>query len=225
MLKRKLVVESRTPSVVGSRPNDMTGGFSPGSDKLGLSTSRRKDAEGLTMKQARTGLLLGMVLMLVPAVAAAQGKGAGKPAPVSDDSVEIDADAPDDEGVTDDDTPEEGGGSDICKIDPDACPNIDMAAVAKMELNPQMYAVQQIYALRRGRFELQPYWSFTMNDQFVAHPGPGFALNYYFTNVIGSRSQLQLVPRHELRLRIQRSNASRSPSRRPTKRIPMVSSR
>ena len=59
-----------------------------------------------------------------------------------------------------------------------------MAKAAKEAIDQQVYAVQQIYALRRGRFEVQPYWSFTMNDQFVSHPGPGLALNYYFTNVM-----------------------------------------
>jgi outer membrane beta-barrel protein len=44
--------------------------------------------------------------------------------------------------------------------------------------------MQQIYALRVRRFEINPYWSFTMNDQFVNHPAPGLALNYYITNVL-----------------------------------------
>ena len=47
-----------------------------------------------------------------------------------------------------------------------------------------VYAVQQIYALRRRRFELNPYWGFSLNDQFVSHPGPGLAVNYYITNVL-----------------------------------------
>jgi outer membrane beta-barrel protein len=44
--------------------------------------------------------------------------------------------------------------------------------------------VQQIYALRRQRFEVNPYFGITMNDQFVAHNGPGIALNYYINNII-----------------------------------------
>jgi outer membrane beta-barrel protein len=32
--------------------------------------------------------------------------------------------------------------------------------------------------------ELSPYWSATLNDQFVSHPGPGLAFNYYVTNVL-----------------------------------------
>jgi outer membrane beta-barrel protein len=44
--------------------------------------------------------------------------------------------------------------------------------------------VQQIYALRNRRFEINPYFSITMNDQFVSHPGPGVAVNWYLTNVL-----------------------------------------
>ncbi len=148
------------------------------------------------MKQARTGLLLGMALLLVPAIAVAQGKGAAKAeeveAEAEGDDTEFDADAPleeeGEEGVEGEGAEGavgfEGGLGDICKIDPDACPKISMEEAAKKDLNPQIYAVQQIYALRRERFELQPYWSFTMNDQFVSHPAPGVALNYYITNVM-----------------------------------------
>jgi outer membrane beta-barrel protein len=44
--------------------------------------------------------------------------------------------------------------------------------------------VQQIYALRAQRFEVNPYFAVTMNDQFVSHPGPGLGVNYYLTNVL-----------------------------------------
>lgn len=151
------------------------------------------------MKQARTGFLVGMALFLVSAVALAQQKKAAKAEEAVSEETEFDADAPLD--GEDGDVPEEegadpeeaeastaggfeGGLGDICKIDPEACPKISMEEAAKADLRPKIYAVQQIYALRRGRFEIQPYWSFTMNDQFVSHPGPGIALNYYITNVM-----------------------------------------
>jgi len=51
-------------------------------------------------------------------------------------------------------------------------------------MHEQMYAVQQIYALRYHRFEIQPAWNFTFNDQFVSHPGPVLGLNFYVTNVL-----------------------------------------
>ena len=52
------------------------------------------------MMQARTGLILGMVLLLVPAVAAAQGKGAAAAAaPDTGDTIDMDADEPLQEGT------------------------------------------------------------------------------------------------------------------------------
>lgn len=77
-----------------------------------------------------------------------------------------------------------GGLGDICAIDPTSCPTVNLSDAAKKPLNEQMYAVQQIYALRYHRFEVQPAWSFSLNDQFVSHPGPVLALNYYITNVL-----------------------------------------
>ena len=59
-----------------------------------------------------------------------------------------------------------------------------MDKAAKRPLKPQMYAVQQIYALRYHRFEVKPYFGITLNDQFVSHPGPGLAINCYITNVL-----------------------------------------
>ena len=77
------------------------------------------------------------------------------------------------------------GLGDICKIDPAACPNLDMDKEAARPLREQIYAAQQKFILRVRRFEVQPYWSFTLNDQFVSHPGPGLALNYYISDVLG----------------------------------------
>jgi len=161
------------------------------------------------MKQARTGLLVAMALLAVPAVSTAKPKepaatAAGATDPKAGDAkadpkkgaapgqpVEIDADAPPPEGEQpatppEGATPEPEGGAlqDICALDPDACPKINMEEAAKRPLKAQMYAVQQIYALRARRFEIQPFWGMTMNDQFVSHPSPGIALNYYMTNVL-----------------------------------------
>jgi len=76
------------------------------------------------------------------------------------------------------------GLEDICKLDPAACPKLDMDKEAARQMHEQIYAVQQLFALRARRLELQPYWSFSLNDQFVGHPAPGLALNYYITNVL-----------------------------------------
>jgi outer membrane beta-barrel protein len=160
----------------------------------------------MAMKQARIGLLLAAAILTAPSYALAQ-KGGAKPAKPAKGAVatpaeaapapapeapatpsEIDADAPaDGEAGTkpaDEGAPTEGGLEDICQIDPSACPNLDLGAAAKKPLDAQIYAVQQIYALRYHRFELQPAWSVSLNDQFVAHPAPVLAANYYLTNVM-----------------------------------------
>lgn len=144
------------------------------------------------MNQALVGLLVAAALVAVPLTASAQGKAPTKPK--SEEKAagkEINLDEPETPVAGEEtpvETPEvagEGDGlGDICKIDPAACPTIDMEKAAKRDLNVQMYAVQQIYALRDARVEVNPYWGITMNDQFVAHNGPGLAINYYLTNVL-----------------------------------------
>jgi outer membrane beta-barrel protein len=123
-----------------------------------------------------------------PVDAAAAGVA---PLPPAQGPVEIDADAPadatapTDPAVAEPPAPEPGDLGEICKIDPAACPTMNLAEEAKKDLKEQMYAVQQIYALRYHRFEIQPAWNaITMNDQFVSHPGPVAALNFYVTNVL-----------------------------------------
>jgi len=72
----------------------------------------------------------------------------------------------------------------ICKVDPEACPKLDFDKEAARDIKEQVYAVEQVFALRVRRFELQPYWAITLNDQFVSHPGPGVGLNYWITQVL-----------------------------------------
>ncbi len=81
------------------------------------------------------------------------------------------------------------GGMDICQITPDApqctaAKEINFGEEAKKKVHAEVYAVQQQYVMKAHRFEIQPYWAFTLNDQFVSHPGPGMALNYYITQVM-----------------------------------------
>lgn len=145
------------------------------------------------MNQARVGLLVAAALLAMPLTASAQPKKGGaaeaQPKEINLDEPEAPAegaagtDAPAVEGEPAAEGEGEGLG-DICKIDPSACPTIDMEKAAKRNIDAQMYAVQQIYALRYHRFEVNPYFGITMNDQFVGHPGPGIALNYYLTNAI-----------------------------------------
>jgi outer membrane beta-barrel protein len=166
------------------------------------------------MNQARIGLLVMAAMIAAPSFAHAQKKKkpAAKPAPTAPavppsappvdaaaagvappagQPTEIDADAPPggaaptEPAGPEGPTPEPGDLGEICKIDPAACPTMNLAEEAKKDLKEQMYAVQQIYALRYHRFEIQPAWNaITMNDQFVSHPGPVAAFNFYVTNVL-----------------------------------------
>ena len=78
---------------------------------------------------------------------------------------------------------------DICQVTPDApsCQaqkEVNLAAEAKKTVRAEVYAVQQQYVIKAQRFEVMPYFAFTMNDQFVNHDAPGLALNYYITQVL-----------------------------------------
>ena len=52
------------------------------------------------------------------------------------------------------------------------------------EVIEKIYAVQRMYVLRVGRFELAPAVSSTFNDPYVTHPALGAGLNYWITNVL-----------------------------------------
>jgi outer membrane beta-barrel protein len=161
------------------------------------------------MKQARRWLLTAAIVLL-PSVGLAQKPkppAGGKPpngakpptaAPAGSAGVQsADDDQPKPAGSADTTPaaptgPDTGAPSDdVCAITPDApqCKGggpgkIDLGKEAKKQFNAEIYAVQQIYALRYHRVELQPYYSTTLNDQFVTHPAPGLAINYYITNVL-----------------------------------------
>jgi outer membrane beta-barrel protein len=111
-------------------------------------------------------------------------------APEGGDAKEGETGAEGEEGADAEEGGDEGekaGGGDlegICKVDPDACPKLDFDKEAARDIKEQVYAVQQVFALRVRRFELQPYWSLTLNDQFVSHNGPGLGLNYWITQVL-----------------------------------------
>ena len=61
---------------------------------------------------------------------------------------------------------------------------VNLGEEAKKTVRAEIYAVEQQYVMKAGRLEIQPYWEFTLNDQFVSHDGPGLALNYYITQVL-----------------------------------------
>jgi outer membrane beta-barrel protein len=155
------------------------------------------------MKQARRWLLLAAALVLMPQAAYAQKKKpkpappppAAESAPPAPAPADADADSP---GTTPaapaggEATPAPGadtGGMDVCQITPDApqctaAKQINLGEEAKKKVNAEVYAVQQQYVIKAQRFEIQPYFAFTLNDQFVSHDAPGLALNYYITQVL-----------------------------------------
>lgn len=106
----------------------------------------------------------------------------------ADDEAYEEEDAAEEEGVDDLEAQlggsDEGGLGDICKIDPEACPQIDFDKEAARSIREPLYAVQQIFVMRARRLELQPFYGFTLNDQFVSHNAPGLGINYWITNVL-----------------------------------------
>lgn len=127
------------------------------------------------MKYTPIGLLVAAALWAFPGTALAQEV---------EDTEETEAV---DEGDTDDleaGDDEDAGLGDICEVDPEACPTLDMKKEAAKPLDETIFAVQQRFIIKKRRFELQPFWGFTLNDQFVSHHAPGLALNYYITEVL-----------------------------------------
>ncbi len=57
-------------------------------------------------------------------------------------------------------------------------------APQREEIAEEIYAVQQIYALRLKRFEMAPSAAFTLNDPYLIWYGLGFAMKYWFNNVL-----------------------------------------
>jgi outer membrane beta-barrel protein len=157
----------------------------------------------MAMKQAPfrlQALLVAAALCALPSMASAQGKkppaGAkdkdkGK-APAEVEDLGGDETPQPGKDVKKDEPPTKAGGdvgtgaSFICEANPEACQTDKLIKdYAEKDLkDSQVYAVQQIYALRKKRFEFTPYWGVSLNDQFVSHPGPGLAINYYVTNVL-----------------------------------------
>jgi outer membrane beta-barrel protein len=56
---------------------------------------------------------------------------------------------------------------------------------------PEIWAVQQSYVLRDGRFELTPTYGISLNDPFVTHNAFGLSLGWYITEVLGISASFQ----------------------------------
>jgi outer membrane beta-barrel protein len=150
------------------------------------------------MKNTRIGLLVAAALWALPVTAFAQeadeaaeegGEDAAQEG--GEEAAGEGGEAAAGEGGKGEEATAEGGNDagsadvgDICKIDPAACPVFDISKEAAKPMNEKILAVQQRFIIKKRRFELQPFWGQTLNDQFVAHPGVGLALNYYITEVM-----------------------------------------
>jgi len=78
---------------------------------------------------------------------------------------------------------------DVFQITPDApqcqaAKEVNLNVEAKKTVRAEVYAVQQQYVIKAHRFEIQPYFAISLNDQFVGHDAPGLSLNYYITQVL-----------------------------------------
>lgn len=136
------------------------------------------------MKKTRFGLLAAAALWAAPTNGWAQDavEGAAEEPAATAETGETAEEPADD---TEDALAEgEGGLEGICELDPAACPTLDMKKEAAKPLPEKILAVQQRFIIKKGRFEVQPSWGFTMNDQFVSHNGPALALNYYVTEAL-----------------------------------------
>ena len=60
---------------------------------------------------------------------------------------------------------------------------VDDGNLTVLERHP-IWAIQQVYALRKGRFDLQPSLGLSMNDPFVQHQSFNVGLSYYITEVL-----------------------------------------
>src|SRR5215831_14462977 len=147
------------------------------------------------MKKTGVGLLVATALWLVPTIAWAGKKASAGASASASASADTSGDAaasgdanasgdaaatgtgdaaatgegtPGGEAVPGAEVPGGEGLEDICKIDPTACPNLDMDKEAARQFKEPLYAVQQIFALRVRRFELYPFWGASLSDQFVA---------------------------------------------------------
>ncbi len=157
---------------------------------MGVSGEALAQKKGAKPKKAPVAVQRAPGTAAAPAAAGAVDLDA-PPAAGADASKGLDLDAPGSAPLPSADAstatvaPADQAGGGICDINPALCPKpLDLKAAAARDVQADVSAVQQVYVLHKGRLELNPYWSFSVNDQFVSHPGPGLAANYYVSNVI-----------------------------------------
>lgn len=80
-----------------------------------------------------------------------------------------------------------GGGDVLAELTASGGPKeekVEGGISKEKEVAEEIYAVQRMYVVRTGRFELAPSLAFTANDQYVSHPALSVGLNYWVTNVL-----------------------------------------
>ena len=153
------------------------------------------------MNRTFSALLVGFAALLLPAAAHAQGgfdfsdegggdtggeaEGEGEPEGFSFGEGEEAAEGA--EGTEGAEGAEgEGGGflEGLGGIEEDSGTGPIREGPRPTESAEEIYAVQQVYALRINRLEISPSIAATLNDPFMSHTAIGVGLNYWFTNVL-----------------------------------------
>src|SRR5688572_2880652 len=136
------------------------------------------------MKKIGVAFLAAAAVFSMPLLAFGQDDEPAADEPIAADEAVApegeEAPAPGEKGADD------AGLGGICEIDPDACPKLDFDKEAARDIREQVFAVQQLFVLRRHRLEVQPFWQVPLNDQFVGHAGPGLGINFWITNVLAA---------------------------------------
>lgn len=92
----------------------------------------------------------------------------------------------------------EGGGddmdliTDLAEDDDSDLGTEEQAGPRPTEVVEEIYAVQQIYALRKNRVEVVAGFGTTLNDPYVSHPSLRVGLNYWVTNVLAIGADFSL---------------------------------
>lgn len=94
-----------------------------------------------------------------------------------------------------DDLPEETPSDDLADLlgprpEPTEDPTEELMDTAALK-EPEIWAVQQAYVLRDGRFELTPTYGVSLNDPFVTHNAFGLKFGWYITEVLGIAASFQ----------------------------------
>jgi outer membrane beta-barrel protein len=165
------------------------------------------DVDGPKTGKCRAGAWLAALLVAgLPAMAAAQdmsfdlqeaesagGEAGGEAAPADKDKGKKPAEAaPAAEGAAEAGAEGEAGGEAaggdvLAELTAEGGPKeekVEGGIEKEKEIAEEIYAVQRMYVLRNGRFELAPSLASTFNDQYVSHPALAVGLNYWVTNVL-----------------------------------------